>query len=356
MMVKGEALTVAFVVFDTVANAPKTGDAANLTLRRMVDGVAATITATPAEVDATNVPGLYSIALTGAENSGDVMSIGGKSATSGVVVLPVFWGNLDAAIASRAPASGALDATDLAGIVTSLQEALMGDDTRDLSDVYSLVASLTLGTGNKRVTVIVVDDSDPDPEQAAPVGVCPVLIPGSGSGYTNGGTGAILFGLNEAQYTVVLGSKPGFAFDNPYTLDVSSDEEQTVYLVAHLVGSSVPPVPPECCRVEAFMRLIEGADVVGAEQGYINVTKLVRRAYGAEDTLWSALDPSTLYGKTDSEGYCYVDVPRGFVVEMSVYTPGDKVVKKTVTIPDQETVNINELAEFQRTEPAPEQP
>lgn len=102
MAVSGVAVTVTFGVWDTLANTWKTGDAANLTMRVVADGAEATPTAGAVEIDATNAPGQYKLALTAGENTGTDLSLQGKSSTSGCIVIPATWQNQDAAITSRA--------------------------------------------------------------------------------------------------------------------------------------------------------------------------------------------------------------------------------------------------------------
>jgi hypothetical protein len=114
MSVNAVAVTVTYLAWDGTAGAPKTGDVANHTLRLVRDGAEATPSGTPAEVDATNAPGIYKLALTGAENTGTIMALVGKSATSGVVLVPTYWHNLDATIGSR-EVSGAA-ATAVSGL------------------------------------------------------------------------------------------------------------------------------------------------------------------------------------------------------------------------------------------------
>jgi hypothetical protein len=110
MPLKGVALTVQYVAWDTGANAGKTGDAANHTLRLIKDGAAASPANSPSEVDAANCPGVYKLALTAAEMNYGVITLAGKSSTSGVVIVPVTLttegGNLDAPVSTRAPESG----------------------------------------------------------------------------------------------------------------------------------------------------------------------------------------------------------------------------------------------------------
>ncbi|MBM4036550.1 MAG: hypothetical protein FJ291_32840 [Planctomycetes bacterium] len=89
MASRGQALTIAYVAWDTSANAGKAGDAGNHTLRWVKDGAAAPPTNSPSEVDATNAPGVYKLALTAAECTCDVGVLCGKSATANVVLIPV---------------------------------------------------------------------------------------------------------------------------------------------------------------------------------------------------------------------------------------------------------------------------
>ena len=89
MATRGVAMTIAYVAWDTEANAGKTGDVGNHTLRWIKDGTAASPANTPTEVDATNAPGLYKIALTAEETDCDIGVLCGKSSTSGVSIVPV---------------------------------------------------------------------------------------------------------------------------------------------------------------------------------------------------------------------------------------------------------------------------
>jgi hypothetical protein len=87
MASRGQALTLAVYAYDTAAPGPKTGDAANLTLRLVKDGgTPAAPTNAAAEIDATNLPGWYQVALTAGECTCHSLVLGGKSSTSGVVV------------------------------------------------------------------------------------------------------------------------------------------------------------------------------------------------------------------------------------------------------------------------------
>jgi hypothetical protein len=89
MAVRGQALTVTYVAWDTSANAGKTGDVANHTLRWIKDGTSAAPTNSPAEVDATNAPGVYKLTLTATECNAWAGVLCGKSSTANVSVIPL---------------------------------------------------------------------------------------------------------------------------------------------------------------------------------------------------------------------------------------------------------------------------
>lgn len=91
MAIKAQPLTVTVTAWDTANNVPKTGDAANISIRLIKDGTgAARNDATAiAEVDATNAPGEYSVVLDATDMAADCVVVAGKSATSGVVVFGV---------------------------------------------------------------------------------------------------------------------------------------------------------------------------------------------------------------------------------------------------------------------------
>ena len=89
MASRAQSLSLSYVAWNTNANAGKTGDAANHTLRWIKDGIPAPPANAPSEVDATNAPGIYKLALTAAESTCDVGVLAGKSATANVVIIPV---------------------------------------------------------------------------------------------------------------------------------------------------------------------------------------------------------------------------------------------------------------------------
>jgi hypothetical protein len=87
-MLYGVQQTVTYIAWDTSANAGKTGDSANHTLRWVKNGTSAAPTNTPSEVDATNAPGLYKITLTATEWETLQGTLAGKSSTANVSVIP----------------------------------------------------------------------------------------------------------------------------------------------------------------------------------------------------------------------------------------------------------------------------
>ena len=88
MAIKNQALTVTYYAWDTGNNEGKTGDSGNHTIYVSIDGVANAADNSPAEVDSTNLTGMYSIALTSAEMNGDHIMVGGESATGDIIIVP----------------------------------------------------------------------------------------------------------------------------------------------------------------------------------------------------------------------------------------------------------------------------
>jgi len=110
------AVTVSFVCWDTANNAGKTGDASNITLRGVRDGTLFTPSdPSITQVDSTNLPGVYKASLTASENNGTFLTLGGKSSSTGCVIIPVSWSNelTGDAFARLGAPSGASIAADI---------------------------------------------------------------------------------------------------------------------------------------------------------------------------------------------------------------------------------------------------
>ena len=127
------AVTVSLVCWDTVNNVGKTGDASNITLRGVRDGTLFT----PSEpsitqVDSTNLPGVYKASLTASENNGTLLTLGGKSSSTGCVIIPVSWSNEltgDAFARLGAPAGSSVSA-DIAAVKSDT-----GANARDTNEL-----------------------------------------------------------------------------------------------------------------------------------------------------------------------------------------------------------------------------
>jgi hypothetical protein len=83
---------IAVYAHDTAADAPKTGDAAQITAQISLDGAAtaATNDANPTELDAADAPGIYLFDATQAETNADLIILCGASSTGDVSIEPVI--------------------------------------------------------------------------------------------------------------------------------------------------------------------------------------------------------------------------------------------------------------------------
>jgi len=92
MATRGVAFTATFMAIDSATGRPKTGDSANITPRKCKDGTSAALTsATVTEVDATNLKGVYKVAIDATEADADEIVVGGVSATSGIDIVPTTY-------------------------------------------------------------------------------------------------------------------------------------------------------------------------------------------------------------------------------------------------------------------------
>jgi hypothetical protein len=121
----------------------KTGDSANITLKWNKDGTSSTTTNACTEVDATNEPGLYKVTLTATEAQCAIGRLGGKSSTSGIVIIPIQY----TFIKVGTPA-GASIAADIASIKTDTGTTIPGRLPAALAADGSIKASIQsiLGT------------------------------------------------------------------------------------------------------------------------------------------------------------------------------------------------------------------
>lgn len=135
-------------VFDTSTNAPKTGDAANLTLYVSKDHGAVTVLGdtSATEMDATNAKGIYVFDLTQAETNADELTFTGKSTTANVTITPRFI--------STTPANFTAQSIDSNGRVDVIKIAGTPQTARDVG--ASVLLSSGTGTGQLDFTSGVV--------------------------------------------------------------------------------------------------------------------------------------------------------------------------------------------------------
>jgi hypothetical protein len=89
MATRGIPLKQSFIAWDTANNIGKTGDAANITMQWIKDGILEALdTPTVTEISDTLVPGLYSVDLSSAETDANNGTLGGASTTADVSIIP----------------------------------------------------------------------------------------------------------------------------------------------------------------------------------------------------------------------------------------------------------------------------
>jgi|GEM_PF-4701320 len=175
MATRGVSMTIHYVAVDATTNMGKTGDAANHTLRWIKDGTPLVPTNSPVEVDATNCPGIYKLTLTASETDCNIGTLGGKSSTANVSIIPKTieferlpdaapgasggvpvigqppLTNLDAAVSSRADATyytsaraAKLDNLDAAVSTRATASSVWGHSSRSLTTAVDVNMSQSL--------------------------------------------------------------------------------------------------------------------------------------------------------------------------------------------------------------------
>ena len=151
-VIRGQSYRVGFVAWDLANNAPKTGDAANITVRISKDGGALTAaTNNPVEVDATNAPGLYRITLTASEMDANTIEVVPKSTTANtycqVVTILTERGRVDTTVSSRATAAdvwgySSRTLTSFGTLVNDVASAVWAYTSRTLTGFGTLVSDI----------------------------------------------------------------------------------------------------------------------------------------------------------------------------------------------------------------------
>ena len=228
MPIRAQPLTMHY--FATDADGPKTGDVGNHALRIIEDGVIGTIAASPAEIDATNAPGMYKVAITAAENTADVVTLCGKSSSSGVTISPSTWTNITNADAN------------VAAILTDTGTTLDGKS----NTIDGIVDAILVDTGttlDDKIDAILVDT---DVLGASPIAANITQIAG-GTGAVSSlkkGSASILEGsvTSGCTTTSIVGTGSLSTVDEFYTdrmiLFTSGDLEYSGRAIAAYTGST----------------------------------------------------------------------------------------------------------------------
>ncbi len=147
MAIKNQSVVVEYIAWDISANNYKTGDVANHTIYNTLDGIASAASNSPAEVDATNRPGLYRITLDADETNGNSYGWGGKSATANIVLFGFF------ALTERGTvASLGTQVTSVGTLTTSVGVAVASSETI-LSTANTSVGTLVTSVGTQTNSV-----------------------------------------------------------------------------------------------------------------------------------------------------------------------------------------------------------
>ena len=133
---------------DTSTGTPKTGDAANITAYRSIDGGATTaLTDTSAtEISSTNTKGVYRFDVTAAETNGRDITFSGKSTTSNIEIISRFVttvpANFDKIVPTSTDTTTALTmsvvAMPFAGSATGINVTTSAVTTTPLWQAYAL--------------------------------------------------------------------------------------------------------------------------------------------------------------------------------------------------------------------------
>jgi len=228
MPIRAQALTMHY--FATDADGPKTGDVGNHALRIIEDGVIGTIAASPAEIDATNAPGMYKVAITAAENTADVVTLCGKSSSSGVTISPSTWTNITNADAN------------VAAILTDTGTTLDGK----INTIDGIVDAILVDTGttlDDKIDAILVDT---DVLGASPIAANIMQIAGGTDAVSSlkKGSASILEGsvTSGCTTTSIVGTGSLSTVDEFYTdrmiLFTSGDLEYSGRAIAAYTGST----------------------------------------------------------------------------------------------------------------------
>lgn len=197
-MFKNVASKIALFAFDTTTNAPKTGDAANLTAYVSKDyGSVTVLTDTSAtEMDSTNAKGWYLFDLAQAETNADSLIFSGKSTTSNISVV-----GKEIFTTPNRFSTMVIDAAGLAD-ATTVKLGPSGSATAQTARDVGGSVLLSSGTGAGQIslssgTVTVGTNSDKTGYRLSSTGVDDILRTSLTEGYASDGS---TFTLEQALY------------------------------------------------------------------------------------------------------------------------------------------------------------
>ena len=153
MLFKNTAQKIHVYAYDSTTGLPKTGDALNITGYVSLDGTANAIDDTnPAEVDATNMPGVYAFDLTAAETNCDSFALIAKSVTANIRLIPIIGfttaGAVPAAVAGAAGGLFIAGTNAATSITTALTANITGNLSGSVGSVTGAVGSVTGAVGS----------------------------------------------------------------------------------------------------------------------------------------------------------------------------------------------------------------
>ena len=145
MAEQGVSLVGYYRAYDTANDAYKTGDVGNHSIRVVLNGTSSAANNSPAEVDATNDPGLYKITLDSAE-VGISTTLSGKSSTSDIIL--IFYPLAPNAVASYKADVSALATAAALATVDTVVDAIKAvtDNLPDSGALTSIAQAAALAT------------------------------------------------------------------------------------------------------------------------------------------------------------------------------------------------------------------
>lgn len=287
MAIRGQALTVTFLVWDTATNTPVADDAANLTVRVITDGVAAAATNSPAAVE----NGEHSLVVTDDEMDGAFVTVEGSSTTANVIVVPL----------------------------------------------HITTETLTVGMGDYIVALTLNDDA------AVPVPSIGCKVYGDGGalavmGITDA-NGLVSFLLDDGDYDVYYGPASGYSFSNPYSLTVAGATTEIFTCTALTIPAAVAGALCTCwIDIYHAVGALAGT-LVGADEGSVEVASISPH--------WSTDEAVPVLARGDDEpifmtnavGRASFDAVRSAELRLKISRPGS-TDRLTITVPDQASYYI----------------